>query len=40
MEVILIIIPVGLILTGFVYFNFIFPKKCEKEQNEKDINNK
>jgi Na+/melibiose symporter-like transporter len=29
-------IPVGIILIAFVYVNFIFPQKAEKEKRIKD----
>jgi phosphotransferase system glucose/maltose/N-acetylglucosamine-specific IIC component len=34
-----IAIPIGAIVIGFVYFTFIFPKKAEKEEEEEKKSN-
>lgn len=30
-----IAIPIAAIVIGFIYFTFVFPKKAEKEEEEK-----
>lgn len=34
----IIFIPMVLIIIGFVYMNFIFPKKVEREEKERQEN--
>ena len=33
----IVFIPLGLVILGFIYVNFVFPRKVEKEEKEERV---